>query len=41
MEVIIKGNKVVIKTEPKTTYSDLYKKVENNQKHKTDFIIKQ
>lgn len=40
MEVIIKDNKV-IKTEPKTIYSDLYKKVENNQKHKTDFIIKQ
>ena len=39
VEVIIKGNKLVIKTEPKTF--DLSTKVDNNQKHKLDFITRQ
>ena len=40
MRVIIKDKKLVIITEPKTTYFDLPKKVGNILKHEIDFIIK-
>ena len=40
MRVIIKDKKLVIITEPKTTYFDLPKKVDNILKHEIDFIIK-
>ena len=40
MRVIIKGNKLVTRTEPKTIYFDLLPKdFGNNLKHAIDFIL--
>ena len=38
--VVIKDNKLVITTEPKTIHFDLSKDVDNNLKHEINFIIK-
>ena len=40
MAVIIKNNKLVIITVPKSTHFDLPKDIGNNFKHEIDFIIK-
>ena len=40
MAVIIKNNKLVIITVPKSTHLDLPKDIGNNFKHEIDFIIK-
>ena len=40
MVVIIKNNKLVIITVPKSTHLDLPKDIGNNFKHEIDFIIK-
>ena len=38
--MVIKDNKLVITTEPKTIHFDLSKDVDNNLKHEINFIIK-
>ena len=38
--VVIKDNKLVITTEPKTIHFDLSEDVDNNLKHEINFIIK-
>ena len=40
MAAIIKDNKFVITTEPKTIYLDLSKDVNKNLKHETEYIIR-
>ena len=41
MGVIMKDNKLVLITEPKTIHFDLHEDVGNNLKHEIDFIIEQ